>query len=338
MTRPQQRRFLESLEDGAGRFRFGGKLEVQLRQRPGRHVADILHAHLETHCTWRRMGVARNVGQAGILKIGEGQAVAKREGRLECAIPVTRLQALRINDLASRAGRDGIGLRLGDHQGQPPLGGDLAEDDIGPRVARLLPAEEHDQNAVDNGLPRHQHRPRSLHKHDGPPDSCDCFDQLVRVAVQGQVLSIPRFAAGRRRHDDRYVGHIGGVDALVDMVAQGTHNLEAQLGCHAAEALKGRDDGAGKVPAAAARIIVPCRPVSIALPLAVHVEGRRIRRLPDDGDAFRGLGADWRSDERIRRAGHGDGLVFERQEAARVLKQDNRPRRRAPRQCDVLRR
>ena len=114
--------------------------------------------------------------------------------------------------------RRGVLEPAGERDRQPALRLDVAEQDVGQRVAHLLarePGHEHRRDRLD---PRHRHGRAGVdHDHGAGAHLDDASDQLVLATGESELGTIPTLAlpvvVGADDHD-RHVGSRGGVDGV----------------------------------------------------------------------------------------------------------------------------
>mmetsp|Transcript_43489 Transcript_43489/g.112904 ORF Transcript_43489/g.112904 Transcript_43489/m.112904 type:complete len:594 (-) Transcript_43489:412-2193(-) len=291
VSRLQRIRLLERLHDRSRLPGLGRELQVELHNRGGGDLAGVPHARAEAVLAALGPGASLVDGRL-VLEGGVRQAVAEREGRFKRRVAVARGQTLGVRHVRGIARPHGVRLRLRQHDRQPARGHLLAEEDIGPCVARLLPSEEHDRDAIDLVPPRHDDGPWRSDQDDRLLGHlADRIDELVYIPVEVQVQPVPRLATGGACNDDGYVHFLGNLSRDDGVVGQGLHHLHVQGLCLRPQTIKGSDNVASKMATATSGVVVASRPIAtLTLSCTVRVVGRSICSGTNDGDA---LGRSW---------------------------------------------
>ena len=249
----------------------------------------------------------------------------KREGdvdAVEAAPPHQQPLVVAAVRRTARRHRPLLGEREGD--GQLARRRHVAQQHVGPRVPRLLAAQEHVGDGARVGRPRRHHRARRERQHDerrrrrraggavGGEARRELRDELV--LVEPQRRSVARFGRRGAAAHDRDVGGPGGRERHLHVVAR----LDAHRHAARAQPRRHRDGVRADDAAAAADDVVVAR-----RPVVWHaVKVRRVAR---------------RSEQRDRAAAPSPSRLLERQHAAVVLEQRDALGADLPRELRVLR-
>mmetsp|Transcript_58584 Transcript_58584/g.152273 ORF Transcript_58584/g.152273 Transcript_58584/m.152273 type:complete len:221 (-) Transcript_58584:1258-1920(-) len=214
--------------------------------------------------------------------------MAKGEGRLEVVVAVAGLRALAVFHVVPRARRDLVVLRGREHQRQSSGGGLITEEDAGPGGARLLPPQEHDQDAIRRVHPRGHEGAGGLHQHHHglPAPIRHRAYEVSHAAIEGEAVAVPRLSAGGGRHDDDEVRSVRRLEPSLDVIGRRRRHLDARGSGAARDALQRRDQAPGHhVAAAASGVVVASRPVAApVLAAAAGIVRVRRRRGTEHGD------------------------------------------------------
>mmetsp|Transcript_48968 Transcript_48968/g.141903 ORF Transcript_48968/g.141903 Transcript_48968/m.141903 type:complete len:386 (-) Transcript_48968:699-1856(-) len=293
MAGEQDTGLLEALQQGCRMSCFGREFEVQLRNRPSSSLTGVLQGGQDAEpllpcCIWSTRAMARPKRE--VLEGCVAQTVAKREGVLEAFVAVAGSHALGVADRQRAAGRYRVCLGVGERDGQTARRRVVPEDDVRPRGAGLLAAEEEDEDGGDGVPPGHQDGPGGLHQDDRPArPRGDRGDEVVRAVVEAEARPVLGLAARRAQDDERHVGPAGGRHASGDVVAgRGGHLHARQRRAPGDAPQRGHEPARHHVAAAATGVVVAPGPAVRALVLAVGVVGLGGGGGADDGDAADG--------------------------------------------------
>src|SRR6266699_4680035 len=195
--------------------RAGRQSEVHLRNL-GTHTSTGIgdrEAHLYVPGAIGRLGfhLELGIGEAGV-----GESVAEREERLDPELvvaPVTNTEALAVvgdeavsASILLRSGNRGVVIATRKSDRQLTRRGDVAENDVGQRVALLLtavPALQHGRDLVE---PRHQGRSTSSQHHNcARIGSNDDLDEQILLVGEGEARQVGVFVPVGSYDNDRHV-------------------------------------------------------------------------------------------------------------------------------------
>eukprot|EP00964_Phaeocystis_antarctica_P037158 scaffold21225_cov55-Phaeocystis_antarctica.AAC.4 len=282
----------------ASRRRAPGWVRVELRDGGGGGVAGVGHGQYGAQDA-PRLSCRPLAADGGNCAATEARR-AKGEGRVGQAVPkgesglrgrvasaVAGGEALGVPHRLGKRGRDGLGLRGGQRDWQPPRRRHVAKEHVGPGVAALLPTQEEHGGGGHRAAPRREERARRGDERDGlRRRRGDGRNERVAAVVEREVGPVDRLARGRAPDDDDDVDSPCQRHRSAQVVGGAEVHRHARRPRPRRDATQRRDHrrARGDVATAAARVVVALVPAALPLAGARRVIHPCVGGGADDGD------------------------------------------------------